>query len=132
MGAAAAPLRVKGVEQSKGFDPFTSAKEHRHLLALALEGATGGQNLLGEVTWGVGARGWWRYWFRGLNQRLPAPAAELDSGRVLEPAVCAPELKRGAALAAKLYAARVLETEVAAVNASEVIRAAHFLSSVMA
>src|SRR5262245_43063056 len=46
---------------------------------------------------------------RDVREPLPSFAAKLDPGRVLEAAARALELQRCAALAAKLYAARVYE-----------------------
>src|SRR5262245_54657219 len=65
-------------------------EEHGHLLALAFDGAAGGENLLREVGRGVGAgvgtgrRDGWRS--SRSRQRRRALAAELEPGWILEPA----------------------------------------------
>src|SRR5262249_53118805 len=48
------------------------SEQHRHLLALALQGAAPGADLLGQVLWG--GRGDWR---RGDGERLAAAVAVL-------------------------------------------------------
>src|SRR6266542_1717276 len=58
---------------------------------------------------GVGARVRWRPRLQRLHERLPALAAEFNRRGVLEAAARAPDLQRGAALAAKLHAARIFK-----------------------
>ena len=55
-------------------------KEYRHLLPLAFEGGARGQDLLGKVLWGVGARlrWWWRV--RVLSDALSAVPADCSPG----------------------------------------------------
>ena len=45
-------FRVEVADQLRG--TFEVGKQHRDLLALAFQGAAGGQNFLGKVLWGVG------------------------------------------------------------------------------
>src|SRR5882724_5511697 len=77
----------------RSVEPFTSAEEHGHLLALAFEGASRREDLLGEVSWGVGARirGWAK---RTRANGLATVQAELGSSRQLRTAGSAtmPEL----------------------------------------
>ena len=57
--------------------PLHVGEKHRHLLALAFEGAARGEDLLGEVTGGI-ASGIRRRSLRlGFRCRLSAPIAEL-------------------------------------------------------
>ena len=50
--------RLLGVAVGEQFHrALEVGEEHRHLLALALEGSLGGEDLLGEVLRGVGLRG---------------------------------------------------------------------------
>src|SRR5262249_2508121 len=82
-------------------------EQHRDLLALALEGALRGEDLLGEMPGGVELR---RREARlgGVRERRPALAAELVAGRVGRAAGRASRGERGAALAAELRASRIL------------------------
>ena len=66
--------------------PLEVGEEDRHLLALAFDGAAGGEDLLGEVLRSVGPGVRWRSWLRNLSGRFPALAAELYAARVLEAA----------------------------------------------
>ena len=56
-GPAHEPMDFLGVEAGReGREPGDVHEEHRHLLALALERAGGGEDLLGQVLRRVGAR----------------------------------------------------------------------------
>ena len=118
--------RFFGVAVGQQFHrPFQVGEQHRHLLALALERAPGGEDLLGEVLRGVSVgraeprrrragdlgertssyrvRRRWRPGERGA-----AAAAELLTGFVRETARLAGRSKRGAALGAEPASIAVL------------------------
>jgi hypothetical protein len=84
------------------------SEDDRHLLALALEGAAGSQDLLGEVFRGVGE--WVQWWpsFHGLSDALSAVPAELFSRLVLRFAGCADEREASAAVGAEPPACSIL------------------------
>jgi hypothetical protein len=82
-------------------------KEHRHLLALALERGLGDEDLLGQMLGGIGLGGV-EAPGRGLDERDGALPAELVLRRILGPARRADRHQRRGALTAKPHARRVL------------------------
>src|SRR5262249_35757099 len=82
-------------------------EQDRDLLPFALEGALGGEDLLGEVPGGVGLRRR-EAWLRRVPERGPALTAELVAGRVGRAAGRATRGERSTALAAELRASGIL------------------------
>jgi hypothetical protein len=87
---------------------FHVCEEHGYLLALAFEGATRSQDLLGEVLRGVGAGVRWWPSSRGLIDALPAVPAELLPWLVLCPAGGADDRELRAALSAEFSAGSIV------------------------
>src|SRR5262249_19119610 len=86
------------------------SEENGHLLALALESGTGGEDLLGEVLRRVGAGiGCWS-WLRCRRERLPALQAELSSRGRLSAASGAAMPELSAALQTELGVLGILSS----------------------
>src|SRR5262249_45843486 len=63
------PIPLLGIDLlAEVHRPFEICEEHRDLLALALESAARGEDLLGEMLRGVGARVRWRFWLRSFSE----------------------------------------------------------------
>jgi hypothetical protein len=109
-GAIHQPVNVFRVEPlGERGEPRDIHVEDRHLLALRFEGAPGGQDLLGEVFWGVG----FRRSEVGLpggrgTDRLPALETEFGGRRQLGTAQGARQCETAATLQAKLRLRRAL------------------------
>ena len=74
-------LGIEAFGESHGIDQVS--KEHAHLLALAFEGIAGGEDLVGEVSRGIGACVARRHWRAdGRRERLAAGIAKLLAPRV--------------------------------------------------
>jgi len=101
-GAAHEPMHFLGVEAlGQRGEPRDVHEEHRHLLALALEGAAGGQNFLGEVLRRIRL---WRREAAGRDAGLERPAALVAkpvAGRVWRLTRSADNLEARAAAAAE-------------------------------
>ena len=85
-------------------------EQHRDLLALAFQGAPGGENLLGQIAWRVGLRGtcWRLRGARRCGQRCATAAAEFFLWLVREAAGRAGQGQRRPALGTETAPGAVL------------------------